>query len=64
MTGRNKFYITTSIMYTNGPAHIGFALELIQADSIARYHRLTGDEVWFLTGTDEHGSTVAKADAK
>ena len=56
----SKFYITTAILYTNGPPHIGFALELLQADVIARYHRLTGDDVWFLTGTDEHGATVVK----
>lgn len=60
----SKFYVTTSIMYANNPAHVGFALELIQADVLARYHRLVGDEVWFLTGTDEHGSTVAKAALK
>ncbi|HXK41031.1 MAG: methionine--tRNA ligase [Candidatus Staskawiczbacteria bacterium RIFCSPLOWO2_12_FULL_37_15] len=60
----NKFYITTSIMYANNLPHLGFALELIQADVLARYHRLMGDDVWFLTGTDEHGSTVAKAAAK
>src|SRR3989338_1456248 len=59
-----KFYITTSIMYTNGPAHVGFAMELIQADVIARYRRLAGDDVFFLSGTDEHGSTVARAAAK
>src|SRR3989338_6920325 len=59
-----KFYITTAILYTNGPAHIGFAMELIQADVIARYHRLLGDDTFFLTGTDEHGSTVAKAALK
>ncbi len=60
----NKFYITTSIMYANGAPHVGFALELIQADVLARYHRLIGDETWFLTGTDEHGSTVARAAEK
>ncbi len=59
-----KFYITTSIMYANGPAHVGFAFELVLADAIARYHRSVGKEVFFLTGTDEHGSTVAKAAAK
>ena len=51
-------------MYANNSPHLGFALELIQADVIARYRRLMGDDVWFLTGTDEHGSTVAKAAAK
>ncbi len=57
----NKFYITTAIAYTNGAPHIGHALEFIQADVLARYHRMIGDEVYFLTGTDEHGSNVAKA---
>jgi len=59
--GQNKFYITTSIAYTNAPPHIGFALELIQADVLARYNRLQKKEVYFLTGTDEHGSKVEKA---
>jgi methionyl-tRNA synthetase len=56
-----KFYVTTSIAYTNAPPHLGFALELIQADVIARYHRLSGEEVFFLTGTDEHGQKNVKA---
>lgn len=50
-----KFYITTSIPYTNAPPHVGFALEAIQADVLARYHRHLGEDVFFLTGTDEHG---------
>jgi methionyl-tRNA synthetase len=50
-----KFYITTSIPYTNAPPHIGFALEAVQADVLARYHKALGEEVFFLTGTDEHG---------
>ncbi|HDZ54179.1 MAG TPA: methionine--tRNA ligase [Candidatus Nealsonbacteria bacterium] len=58
---RKKFYITTSIIYTNAFPHIGFAFESIQADVIARYHRLLGEEVFFLTGTDEHGAKVVKA---
>ena len=57
----NKFYITTSIAYTNAPPHIGFALELVQADVLARYFRLQGKEVYFLTGTDEHGTKIEKA---
>ncbi len=51
----NKFYITTSIPYTNAKPHIGFALEIVQADVLARYNRLQKKEVFFLTGTDEHG---------
>ncbi|MBI2042190.1 MAG: methionine--tRNA ligase [Candidatus Nealsonbacteria bacterium] len=58
---KEKFYLTTSIAYTNAPPHVGFALELIQADVIARYQRLSGKDVFFLTGTDEHGQKVAKA---
>ena len=55
-----KFYITTSIVYTNAFPHVGFALESIQADVLARYHKALGEDVWFLTGTDEHGSKIAK----
>ena len=58
-----KFYATTSIIYTNADPHIGFALELIQADVLARLHRSKGDDVFFLTGTDEHGSKIQKAAA-
>lgn len=50
-----NFYIPTSIIYTNSNPHIGFALEVIQADVLARYHRLLGEDVVFSTGTDEHG---------
>lgn len=56
-----RFYITTAILYTNAPPHIGFALELVQADVLARYRRMMGDEVRFLTGTDEHGTKVARS---
>lgn len=56
----SKFYITTAIAYTNAKPHIGFAMELVQADCLARYHRLIGDEVYFLTGTDEHGMKMAQ----
>lgn len=50
-----KFYITTSIPYTNAAPHIGFALEAIQADVLARYHKSLGEDTFYLTGTDEHG---------
>jgi methionyl-tRNA synthetase len=56
-----KFYVTTSIAYTNAPPHIGYAMELVQADVLARYHRQRGDRVWFLTGTDEHGTKNKQA---
>lgn len=57
----DKFYITTAIDYTNNKPHLGHALEKVQADVLARYHRLKGDKVWFLTGTDEHGAKIARA---
>lgn len=50
----NKFYISTAIPYVNSDPHVGFAMELIQADVIARYQRLKRDKVFFLTGTDEN----------
>jgi methionyl-tRNA synthetase len=56
-----KFYITTSIAYTNALPHIGFALESIQADVLARYSKSLNKDVFFLTGTDEHGTKIAKA---
>lgn len=61
---KRKFYITTSIAYTTAFPHIGFTLELIQADVLARYHRLLGGDVFFLTGTDEHGFKVAEVSKK
>lgn len=56
-----KFYITTSIPYTNAPPHIGFALEAIQADVLFRYHKSLGEDSFFLIGTDEHGLKIRKA---
>jgi methionyl-tRNA synthetase len=53
-----SFYITTAIDYVNGSPHIGHAYEKILTDVIARFHRLQGDQVYFLTGTDEHGQKV------
>ncbi|MBI2450186.1 MAG: methionine--tRNA ligase [Candidatus Nealsonbacteria bacterium] len=58
---RKKFYITTSIAYVNALPHLGYALEIVQADVLARYHRILGEDVFFLTGTDEHGAKVVKA---
>lgn len=57
----NKFYITTAIDYTNDVVHIGHIYQKVIADCLARYHRLFGDKVFFLTGTDEHGGKVEKA---
>ncbi len=56
-----KFYISTSIPYVNAPGHIGHALEFVQADVLARFHRNRGEDVFFLTGTDEHGAKIVKA---
>lgn len=55
---KNKFYITSTLPYTNSSPHIGFALEIIQTDVIARYHRLLEENVFFNTGTDEHGLKI------
>ena len=54
----DNFFISTAISYTNGPPHIGHAYEVIAADVIARFKRLEGKNVFFLTGTDEHGLKV------
>ncbi len=53
-----SFYITTTLPYVNAKPHIGFALEIIQADVVARHRRLKGDKVFFNTGTDEHGLKI------
>ena len=58
------FFITTAIDYTNGAPHIGHAYEKILADVLARYHRLKGDEVFFLTGVDQHGQKVQQSAEK
>jgi methionyl-tRNA synthetase len=57
----NKFYITTPIYYVNAHPHIGHAYTTIACDTIARRHRLLGDDTWFLTGTDEHGQKIERA---
>jgi methionyl-tRNA synthetase len=53
-----SFYITTTLPYVNADPHIGFALEMVQADIIARHRRLMGDDIFFNTGTDEHGLKI------
>lgn len=60
----DKFYLTTSIPYINGEPHIGFGLEIVIADTIARYARSQGKQVIFSTGTDEHGGKVAEKAAE
>ena len=57
----SRFYVTTPIYYVNGAPHIGHAYTSVAADVLARWHRLDGQEVFFLTGTDEHGQKVEKA---
>ena len=58
MSDKGKYYITTAIAYTSGKPHIGNVYEIVLADAIARYKRLTGYDVRFQTGTDEHGQKV------
>ena len=65
MPNKKAKYITTTLPYVNADPHIGFAYEVLQADVLARYYRLLGHEVFFNTGTDEHGQKLAqKADEK
>ncbi|HSH55216.1 MAG TPA: methionine--tRNA ligase [Candidatus Limnocylindrales bacterium] len=59
-----NYYVTTSIPYVNGDPHIGFGMELLQADVLARYARLQGHNVIFSTGTDEHGGKIAEKAAE
>src|SRR4029079_4897807 len=56
-----RFYVTTPIYYVNDAPHIGHAYTTVAADALARWHRLIGDDVFFLTGTDEHGLKVLRA---
>lgn len=58
MSDKKPLYLTTTLPYVNAKPHIGFALEIVQADSYARYSRLMGREVFFNFGTDEHGQKV------
>jgi len=57
------FYLTTPIYYVNAEPHLGHAYTTVLADAMARWHRLAGDCVWFLTGTDEHGDKIAQSAA-
>jgi len=60
----SKFYITTPIYYVNDKPHLGHAYTTVAADVLARYHRMIGDKVFFLTGTDEHGLKIRKSAEK
>jgi len=64
MTSSDKFFITTPIYYTNGEPHLGHVFEVVGIDIQARYQRMVGRDVFFLTGTDEHGQKNAEAAAK
>jgi methionyl-tRNA synthetase len=61
---KDGFYITSAIYYVNDIPHIGHTYEIVACDVLARYHRLKGEPVWFLTGTDEHSQNVARAAAE
>src|SRR3712207_6407797 len=56
-----SFYVTTPIYYVNAQPHLGHAYTTVAADVLTRFHRLLGEETFFLTGTDEHGANVAQA---
>jgi methionyl-tRNA synthetase len=64
MSSPKSFYITTAIDYVNAAPHLGHAYEKIATDVMARFHRLLGDQVFFLTGSDEHGTKIEKTAAK
>jgi methionyl-tRNA synthetase len=61
LTAVSRFYVTTPIYYVNDAPHIGHAYTTVIADAVARWHRLNGDDTFFLTGTDEHGLKVQRA---
>jgi methionyl-tRNA synthetase len=56
-----RYFLTTPIYYVNDAPHLGTAYATVNADALARWHRLVGDDTWFLTGTDEHGLKIARA---
>src|SRR2546429_4497665 len=64
MATKPRYFLTTAIAYPNGPPHIGHAYEAIATDAIARFKRLDGYDVFFLTGTDEHGQKMQQTAAK
>ena len=57
-TQKKSFYLTTTLPYVNSDPHVGFAMEIVRADVVVRHHRKAGDEVFFKTGTDEHGAKI------
>ncbi len=64
MADKPRYYVTTAIAYPNGPPHIGYAYEVMATDAIARFMRLDGYDVYFLTGTDEHGIKMLQTATK
>jgi methionyl-tRNA synthetase len=60
MSKKKKQYITTTLPYINAKPHVGFAMEIVRADALARYYKLAGYDVFFNTGTDEHGAKIAE----
>lgn len=64
MSDKNHIYITTTLPYVNAEPHVGFAMEIIRADALARYYRSQGKEVFFNTGTDEHGAKIHESAVK
>jgi methionyl-tRNA synthetase len=60
-TATTRYYATTPIHYVNAEPHIGHAFDAITVDVVTRFHRLKGDDAYFLTGTDEHGEKIQKA---
>ena len=61
---KEKYYVTTAIMYTNGNPHVGHAYEVVLADYAARFNRMYGRDTFFLSGTDEHGQKIAETAEK
>ena len=64
MSEKPRYYVTTAISYPNGVPHMGHAYEVIATDAIARFMRLDGYDVFFLTGTDEHGQKIQQTAAR
>ena len=61
MSGKPKYYITTPIYYPSNRLHIGHAYTTVFCDAVARWRRFAGEEVFFLTGSDDHGQKVQRA---
>src|SRR4051812_21544832 len=64
MSSKDHIYITSTLPYVNAEPHVGFAMEIIRADALARFYRTQGKQVFFNTGTDEHGAKIHEAAMK